>query len=515
MKKYNGITLIALVITIIVLLILAGVTVSTLTGSNGLLEKTSDAQFKTEIAQYKEELDLSIINDEAGTKGNRTNKFNETEYSEIKKIIPSFNKKYENVLMVEDDKLVYKGKDKELYKKAVDIGLISENELLDDEILEELQPFITEWTVEAGDSITLPLYNHSYTANYYDFTVDYGDGTGEYKVKNYSDDNKTHTYNKSGKYRVSIKGNCPYFGFSKETTSKDRITGIIQWGNVFHHSGNNPAWGYNGAEFTNCINLTGQIPEPSKNSFANFTETYKGMFAGCTALTCNIPKKFFINAPNAVTQYTFSGCKNLTGNIPEDLFKYSKGTSFCRTFSGCKNLTGNIPEKLFINNKNITNITGIFEGCSGLTGSIPEKIFQNCTSVKNLNFAFAGCNGLTGNIPEKLFENCTETESFIDTFSGCSGLTGNIPEKLFKNCPKVTSFFRTFGGCSGLTGNIPEKLFENCTNVNNFNYTFINCKGLTGNAPSLWERTNVTSSKSCFHGCTNLLNYSQIPSDWK
>ena len=36
-KTTNGITLIALVITIIVLLILAGVTIATLTGENGIL----------------------------------------------------------------------------------------------------------------------------------------------------------------------------------------------------------------------------------------------------------------------------------------------------------------------------------------------------------------------------------------------------------------------------------------------------------------------------------------------
>ena len=38
-KTSNGITLIALVITIIVLLILAGVTIATLTGDNGILSK--------------------------------------------------------------------------------------------------------------------------------------------------------------------------------------------------------------------------------------------------------------------------------------------------------------------------------------------------------------------------------------------------------------------------------------------------------------------------------------------
>ena len=42
-KETEGITLIALVITIIVLLILAGITIATLTGDNGILTKTNEA----------------------------------------------------------------------------------------------------------------------------------------------------------------------------------------------------------------------------------------------------------------------------------------------------------------------------------------------------------------------------------------------------------------------------------------------------------------------------------------
>ena len=41
MKKNEGLTLIALVITIIVLLILAGVTIAMLTGENGLLSRAT------------------------------------------------------------------------------------------------------------------------------------------------------------------------------------------------------------------------------------------------------------------------------------------------------------------------------------------------------------------------------------------------------------------------------------------------------------------------------------------
>ena len=44
----SGITLIALVITIIVLLILAGVTIATLTGDNGILLQANKAKANTE-----------------------------------------------------------------------------------------------------------------------------------------------------------------------------------------------------------------------------------------------------------------------------------------------------------------------------------------------------------------------------------------------------------------------------------------------------------------------------------
>ena len=60
----SGITLIALVITIIVLLILAGVTISALNGDNGILTKAIDAKTITEISSLKEEIDLYVLGKE-------------------------------------------------------------------------------------------------------------------------------------------------------------------------------------------------------------------------------------------------------------------------------------------------------------------------------------------------------------------------------------------------------------------------------------------------------------------
>lgn len=59
-NQTKGITLIALVITIIVLLILAGVTISTLTGDNGLLEKTGKAKEANKEASALEKIRLEV-----------------------------------------------------------------------------------------------------------------------------------------------------------------------------------------------------------------------------------------------------------------------------------------------------------------------------------------------------------------------------------------------------------------------------------------------------------------------
>ena len=59
MKRNKGITLIALVITIIVLLILAGVAISMLSGQNGILKKAAEAKKKTEQSQEEEQTKLA------------------------------------------------------------------------------------------------------------------------------------------------------------------------------------------------------------------------------------------------------------------------------------------------------------------------------------------------------------------------------------------------------------------------------------------------------------------------
>lgn len=72
LKNEKAITLIALIITIIVLLILAGVSIATLSGDNGILNQATTSKEETIKAQLKEEIELAIaaIKAEELPKGN-------------------------------------------------------------------------------------------------------------------------------------------------------------------------------------------------------------------------------------------------------------------------------------------------------------------------------------------------------------------------------------------------------------------------------------------------------------
>ena len=69
-KKENGITLVALVITIIVLLILAGVTISMVIGNNGILTQANTAKNDNKKASALEELQLFLADYSMGKANN-------------------------------------------------------------------------------------------------------------------------------------------------------------------------------------------------------------------------------------------------------------------------------------------------------------------------------------------------------------------------------------------------------------------------------------------------------------
>ena len=72
MKETKGITLIALVVTIVVLLILAGVSIQMLTGDNGILTRAGEASDRTSESQIQERVRLAYLATLIGGKGQAT-----------------------------------------------------------------------------------------------------------------------------------------------------------------------------------------------------------------------------------------------------------------------------------------------------------------------------------------------------------------------------------------------------------------------------------------------------------
>ena len=59
----NGITLIALVVTVIILIILAAITINLIVGDSDIITRAEEAAFKTEASAMQEEYELYIANE--------------------------------------------------------------------------------------------------------------------------------------------------------------------------------------------------------------------------------------------------------------------------------------------------------------------------------------------------------------------------------------------------------------------------------------------------------------------
>ncbi len=120
--------------------------------------------------------------------------------------------------------------------------------------------FVTTWTTTAsGESITIPTY----TSEYYDYTVDWGDGNSDMNVPG----NISHTYANAGTYTVSICGTFPRIYFNN-SGDRLKIKSIEQWGTN--------AWSSMNSAFMGAENLVSNATDMPDLSMVS--DMY-GMFA--------------------------------------------------------------------------------------------------------------------------------------------------------------------------------------------------------------------------------------------
>ena len=144
-KENKGVTLIALAVTIIVMLILAGVTISTLMGNSGITSNASLSKMMNELSKYKEEVELYKANKNvenegflgeslsAGKDSINYNIKSDEETGNIKNILPDITNEYIEKLQIIKGELLIKTKDKKEIRAAQAVGIqINPYDITDD-----------------------------------------------------------------------------------------------------------------------------------------------------------------------------------------------------------------------------------------------------------------------------------------------------------------------------------------------------------------------------------------------
>jgi len=144
---------------------------------------------------------------------------------------------------------------------------------------------ITEWTVGAGETITL----HGQDGGNYLFDVDWGDGTEDTGLTTNSE---THTYASAGTYEVKILGQFAGFKFfSASAADRQKLTSFVQWGTETVIEG---LLGM----FRGCSNMTylaTDTPTINLNPAVTLYNSAERMFESCSAITYLDVSQWVIN----------------------------------------------------------------------------------------------------------------------------------------------------------------------------------------------------------------------------
>ena len=522
-KKKNAITLLALVITIVIMLLLAGVAIQMTMGENGLIAKSVQAQKEQAKAELYDTAKLSYMSLNAKAIENGQPSPN----AELALSTADFTDRYN---IVGDDITDKKGTVIDTKANVLNVisglkGASGDTEIsMKGEYVEKPWPKkVAGVTIPEEDKDKMILkvkvlrkteikYVIKYRGNETETpkkitNIEYGNGISR-DITDYEYGQKSMEY-EPGEYIVKIKN----FNDFTTATTEDYEIEILQWGNITEKRNEE-----NSVEISNVSKI--YEPEPDKVPItyhnAKFTEipgwlfskkvtsTKMSQFIGDSlgaSLIEKIPEDLFKSCINARDfSEIFHGCDSIK-EIPENLFRHNvNATKFSNSFRYCQRLIS-IPEGLFKHNINVTDFFGTFGDCEGIT-NIPNGLFKNNVNVLYFYATFADCKKVK-EIPSGLFKNNTNVLNFARTFKGCKSIK-EIPNELFKNNLNVTDFNEVFSWCIEIK-EIPEKLFENNIKVEIFQGSFDACKGLIRIPENAFKyNENLKSTTKMFFNCEKL-----------
>ena len=413
-KNEIGITLIALVVTIVVFLMLAGVTVNLIVGNNGIIESANKIKIMVELSKYKEELEIfkllkKVENEEfkedSITAGETTLVYNTLEEGKNGSI-------YDVITSLKNSSLFGK---MEIIKGEL---LINSQNMTEINVAKQLGILVNPYKIEEGvllsSNTNLALMDSTGTVTIPEGVIAIGEGAFA-KL--------------SGLKTIIIPGTVKEIRKNAFNSNADLEKVILEEGIETIGEG----------AFAWCEKLTTiELPE-SLNSIGDEAFFY------CTSLKeITIPAKIDI-----INTYSFNGCRNLTKvQLPESLKEIKN-----RAFSGCKKL-----DNIYISN-NVNSIdTNAFEACENLANIeigqnnvkykydknsgmltttdgtiifISGVVLKNITTfsipegILNFNIRLNNYKNITTIIIPKSLENLGTADNFPETISNVQITEGN------------------------------------------------------------------------------------------
>ena len=523
LKASRGITLIALIVTIIVLIILASITISTLTGNNSIVNMVLDAREKTEIANEKEQLEISAAQAMGKNKYGEVKKRglqkaldrnvgeNETIVSDeegITDLYVQFTESKRIYIVTCDGKITYIG-DEEKLKKTAEITADPANDptpklahtvtltvktgiIMNEENLRLKYAWSKSATQEPEEFTTVELTGTGRTKKASVTTVDTEEGDYYLWAKAFLGENMETEVNLKkpfGPYRIKDHSTLRFCGNEYASTSKflnsytvtrNKVKNVMVVDSLQGHS----------LDEANCWDVSqeqkGKILawyEVDENGYYSVTIGQDG------GVTANVNSWYlFANIGYNVandTEVKIEGLENLdTSNV----------TSMVCMFDSCRGLTSLDVSKF--DTRNVTDMSSIFSGCSGLTSLDVSKF--NTSKVTNMSGVFSSCSGLTSLDVSKF--DTSEVTNMGSMFSSCSGLTSLEVSKF--DTSNVTNMSYMFSDCSKLTS-INVSKFDTSKVINMYGM-FSNCGELKSLDLSKFNTSNVTTMGAMFNACRSL-----------
>jgi hypothetical protein len=369
---------------------------------------------------------------------------------------------------------------------------------------------ITEWTVTAGQTITLRGQSGSGATYLYD--VDWGDSSTETGI---TISNKTHTYTDAGTYTVKISGQFAGFDMGgASATDRASLTNFVQWGTETVIQGVYRM-------FSNCSNMVYSATDNPTITLTVGVSNYNradSMFYLCESITNLDLSGWNWTNPELITVSAtmFADCDfleslNLTG------WNFVNSTSFQTCFARISSQTTNGCDFRW---DNLTTASTNFSYAL-------QRAKLSAFSMQNLTFTSLGVNTQYFFYQTELLFNTLDLSSWVNTsnitkmvymfrstnFSGTNTFELNVTGWDTSN---VTTMFGWLYECRYLTNIIGlDSLRGDSLTTNGFQVAFYNATRLTFNNnnlhPDFGLNWNITSMDSSFRGIASQSGTSSVP----